>query len=444
MAEPIDIAAGRLAPEAYARNFGDLIPPLTPQQAVVEAERCYLCEDAPCVMACPTRIDIAGFIGKIARGDLHGSAMDIFSANIMGGVCARVCPTEILCEGACVRNLPDDEPIKIGLLQRHATDWMFEQGIQPFERAPATGRRVAVVGAGPAGLACAHACARAGHEVVVYEARDKAGGLNEYGVAAYKVPDAFAQKEVAFIIAIGGIEIRLGQTLGRDLHLADLRDRFDAVFLGFGLGGVNDLGHEHLEGIVSAVHYIEQLRQHDDLAGLPIGRQCVVIGGGSTAIDIAIQSRRLGAEQVTIVYRRGPEQMGATAHERVLAQVNGVRTMFWARPARFLGEDGHVRAVAFESTRLDEQGALNGSGETFTLPADMVFPAIGQTLVPDHTGIANLLTIERGKIVVDAERETSLAGVWAGGDAVHGADLTVVAVEDGKIAARSICRRLAG
>jgi glutamate synthase (NADPH/NADH) small chain len=321
---------------------------------------------------------------------------------------------------------------------------MLDRGVQPFERAPATGKRVAVAGAGPAGLACAHACARAGHDVTVFEARDKPGGLNEYGVAAYKVTDDFAQKEVRFITGLGGIEIRSGQALGRDIHLDALRDGFDAVFLGFGLGGVNDLGHEHLDGVMSAVHFIEDLRQQDDLASLPIGRNVVVIGGGSTAIDVAIQSRRLGAEHVTMVYRRGPAEMSALPPDRVLAQVNGVRTVFWARPIRLVERGGHVCAVEFESTRLAEAGRLDGTGETFTVDADMVFTAIGQTLVPDHAGIANLLNIERGKIVVDDERETSLSGVWAGGDAVHGADLTVVAVEDGKIAARSICRRLAG
>jgi dihydropyrimidine dehydrogenase (NAD+) subunit PreT len=445
MAEGADIASGRLRSEEYARNFADLVPPLDHDGALVEADRCYFCYDAPCIEACPTGIDIPSFIRKIATGNLKGSALDILSANIMGGVCARVCPTEVLCEGACVRNAQEARPVKIGQLQRHATDWLFDQGIQPFARAAPTGKRVAVVGAGPAGLSCAHGCARAGHEVVVFEARQKPGGLNEHGIAAYKVVDDFAQKEVAFITAIGGIEIRPGQILGRDVRMADLRNDFDAVFLGIGLGGVHDLGQEPLAGVESAVHWIERLRQVEDLATLPVGRNVVVIGGGgSTAIDAAVQSRRLGAEHVTMVYRRGLTQMGATAHEQELAQVNGVKIIPWARPAKLIGSGGHVRAVELEYTRLDDRGELIGTGDGFTLAADMLFTAIGQRLVPGADGSAGLLTIDRGKIVVDAERQTSLPDVWAGGDAVDGLDLTVVAVEDGKIAARAINRRLAG
>jgi glutamate synthase (NADPH/NADH) small chain len=294
MAEAADIAGGRLRPQDYARNFDELVPPLDRAGALVEADRCYFCHDAPCIEACPTGIDIPSFIRKIGTGNLKGSALDILSANIMGGVCARVCPTEVLCEGACVRNAQEDRPVRIGLLQRHATDWLFEHGIQPFARAAPSGKRVAVVGAGPAGLACAHGCALAGHDVVVFEARDKPGGLNEHGIAAYKVVDDFAQKEVAFITALGGIELRLGRMLGRDIGLAELRAGFDAVFVGVGLAGVNGLGQEHLAGVESAVHYIERLRQAEDLAALPVGRDVVVIGGGSTAIDVAIQSRRLG------------------------------------------------------------------------------------------------------------------------------------------------------
>jgi glutamate synthase (NADPH/NADH) small chain len=438
-----DVASGRLRPQDYARNFDELVPPLDDSAALVEADRCYFCYDAPCLAACPTGIDIPSFIRKIASGNLKGSATDILSANIMGGVCARVCPTEVLCEGACVRNAQEDRPVRIGLLQRHATDWLFERGIQPFERAAPTGKRVAVVGAGPAGLSCAHGCARAGHDVVVFEARDKPGGLNEHGIAAYKVVNDFARKEVAFITALGGIEIRLGQRLGRDVALADLCKDFDAVFLGIGLAGINGLGQEDLAGVESAVGYIERLRQAEDLAMLPVGRDVVVIGGGSTAIDIAIQSRRLGADNVTIVYRRGPDQMGATAHERELAQVNGVKIVPWARVLKLTGESGHLRAVTFEATRLDERNELVGAGEPFTLAADMLFTAIGQKLVLDADGAAGLLAVERGKVVVDAERRTSLEGVWAGGDLVQGPDLTVVAVEDGKIAARSINRSLA-
>lgn len=448
--EGVDVRAGRLRPEDYERNFeNDLAPPLDHKLAAVESARCYFCYDAPCVEACPTGIDIPRFIRGIQTGNMKGAALTIFDANIMGGACARVCPTEVLCEGACVRTAQEGKPVKIGLLQRHATDWLFERDIQPYQRAAPTGRRVAVVGAGPAGLACAHGLARHGHEVVVFERRAKAGGLNEYGIAAYKVPGDFAQAEVEFILGVGGIEVRHGVELGRDLHLADLRRDFDAVFLGVGMQGINRLGAgdgEELEGVLDAVEYIAALRQADDKARLAVGRDVVVIGGGNTAVDIAVQTRRLGAENVTIAYRRGPGHMGATGHEQEIAQLNGVRIRHWARPVRLIGEAGHVRAVELERVGVDGDGRPVGTGELFALKADMVFKAIGQRLVPDAlNGSAEVLEVEGGKVVVDEDRRTALDGVWAGGDATGlGADLTVVAVEDGKVAARAMHGYLAG
>ena len=236
-----DIAAGRLSPEQLAANFADAHPPLSPDEALVEADRCYFCYDAPCVQACPTGIDIPSFIRKIATGNLKGSAMTILRENILGGSCARVCPTEVLCEQACVRTAQEGRPLKIGALQRHATDWLMQRGIQPFVRAAPTGRHIAVVGAGPAGLAGAHRLALAGHDVTIYEARPKPGGLNEYGVAAYKLVDDFAQREVDFVLAVGGIRVEYGRTLGRDFTLDALRHEFDAVFLAIGQAGVNAL-----------------------------------------------------------------------------------------------------------------------------------------------------------------------------------------------------------
>ncbi len=442
------IAAGRLEAERYAENFDDLHPVLDRKTALIEANRCYFCHDAPCIEACPTGIDIPGFIKKIATDNLLGSARRILEANIMGGTCARVCPTEILCEAACVRTSQEQRPVQIGRLQRYATEWLFEQGIQPFERGAPTGKRIAVIGAGPAGLSCAHALARSGHDVVVFDARERAGGLNEYGVAAYKMAHHFAQREVDFICSLGGIELKLGKALGRDVTLAELRRDYDAVFIGIGLGGVKELGAagESLEGVHNAVDYIAALRQAADLSALPVGRRIVVIGGGNTAIDIAVQTKRLGAEDVTLVYRRGREAMGATGHEQEFAQVNGVKIKHWARPVRLLGDPAKVREVVFEYTQLDHQGRLMGTGDEFALAADMVFKAVGQTLVPGplRDGSVDLLDIKDGKIVVDEERHTSLAKVWAGGDCVPGPDLTVNAVEDGKRAAMSIDRSLQG
>ena len=441
-----DIAAGRLSPTEYAQNFDDIKPPLTRQQAPIDASRCYFCYDAPCIEACPTGIDIPSFIGKIATHNIRGAAMDILQANIFGGACARVCPVEELCEEACVRTAQEGKPVNIGLLQRFATDRFFERGEQPFERAAPTGKRVAVVGAGPAGMSCAHGLARQGHDVTVYEARDKAGGLNEYGIAAYKVTDNFAQRELDFILSIGGISVEVNRALGSDLSLAELRRDFDAVFLSIGQAGVKALEVEgqSLGGVQPAIDYIAELRQAGDLAALPVGRKVIVIGGGNTAIDIAVQSKRLGAEDVTICYRRGPDEMGATWHEQEVAQTSGVKIKHWVRPVRLNGENGHVGSIDLEYTELGEDGRLTGTGDTTTLPADSVFTAIGQVLIADPLaeGSSELLDIRDGRIAVNEELETSLPGVFAGGDCIAGLDLTVQAVEDGKIAARSIDRLL--
>jgi dihydropyrimidine dehydrogenase (NAD+) subunit PreT len=445
-ADPPDIAAGRLPDEAYRANFADIDPPLDRKAALVEANRCLFCYDAPCIEACPTGIDIPGFIRQIASDNVEGAGLRILEANIFGGVCARVCPTEILCERACVRVAQEGKPIEIGQLQRYAVDPILGSDAHPFTRARPSGKRVAVVGGGPAGLSCAHRLALLGHEVTVIEARERLGGLNEYGVAEYKVAEHFARAEVDFILGIGGIGVKTATRLGRDVMLSQLRRDFDAVFLGMGLAGVNalDCEGEALTGVFDAIDYIATLRQAEDFATLPVGRRIVVIGGGNTAVDIAVQTKRLGAEDVTLVYRRGEEAMSATAHERHFAQVNGVKIKHWARPLKITGSDGAVREAVFEYTRLDG-GRLVGTGERFTLEADMVFKAIGQRFVADplEDGTRELLEIEKGRITVDDERRTSLPKVWAGGDCIAGGeDLTVRAVEDGKRAAQSIHRTL--
>jgi dihydropyrimidine dehydrogenase (NAD+) subunit PreT len=440
------IVAGRLAPADLDHNFADLHPPLDRHEALVEADRCYFCYDAPCMHACPTEIDIPLFIRQIGTGNPLGAARTIFDQNILGGMCARVCPTETLCEEACVREAAEGKPVQIGRLQRYATDVAMVQGRQFYERAAPSGKRVAVVGAGPAGLACAHRLAMHGHDVTIFEARPKPGGLNEYGIAAYKTPSGFAQAEVDYVTAIGGITIENGRALGRDIHLGDLARDFDAVFLGMGLGGVNALRAEGEDapGVENAVDFIATLRQASDLASLPVGRRVVVIGGGMTAIDAAVQSKLLGAEEVTICYRRGQAQMNASEWEQELAAANGVTIRHWLQPKRVIAEAGRVTAIELEYT-AEADGRLTGTGETITLAADQIFKAIGQSFEPGAlNGSGPALELEAGRIRVDAEGRTSMANVWAGGDCVVDAreDLTVSAVAAGRDAAESIHRAL--
>ena len=444
-----DIRAGRLTAAELAANFNDVKPPLDHKRALVESSRCFYCYDAPCIEACPTSIDVPSFIRSIAVNDPIGAAETILEANIMGGMCSRVCQVEILCEDACVRNHSEDKPVQIGALQRYATDALVAAGKQPFTRAPSSGKKVAVVGGGPAGLSAAHRLARLGHDVPVFEAREKLGGLNEYGIDAYKTVHDFAQTEVSFILALGGITVKTGTALGRDVTLESLRKEYDAVFLAMGLGGVNALGAEGeaLAGVEDAVAYIARLRQAKDKTSLPVGRKVVVIGGGNTAIDIAIQTKRLGAEDVTLVYRRGPDNMSATHHEQEFAQVNGVRIKHWARPVKLFGAKGAVREIAFEYTQLDGKGRLMGTGETYSILCDTVFKAIGQTLVADPLNgkAKDVLDMAGGKIAVNEDFATSIKGVFAGGDCVtSGVDLTVQSVADGRDAAIAIDAYLRG
>ncbi len=435
------VVAGRLEADDYARNFGDISPRLEPHEARVAADRCYFCHDAPCMTACPTSIDIPLFIRQISTGTAEAAAKTIFSQNILGGMCARVCPTEQLCEEACVRETAEGKPVEIGRLQRYATDSLMEKGVHPFTRAKSSGKRVAVVGAGPAGLSAAHRLAMKGHEVVIYDARPKAGGLNEYGIASYKAPGKFAADEVAWLLKIGGIRVENGKSLGNGLTLDGLKKDHDAVVLAVGLGGVNALraDGEALANVVNAVDFIADLRQQPDKSKLNIGRDVVVIGGGMTAVDAAVQSRLLGAENVTIAYRRGREKMSASTDEQDHATGVGVRILHNVAPVRVLGQ-GAAQEVEFAYTE-DEPGGLKLSSETFRLKADQVMKAIGQTL----TGAPDGLKIEGAKIAVTGAGRTSVPGVWAAGDCASGGeDLTVTAVAEGRDAAEDIHNSLMG
>ncbi len=418
-------------------NFTDMHPPLSETQAMVESSRCLYCFDAPCIQACPTSIDIPKFIHQLRTKNVTGSAITILSSNIMGGTCARVCPTEVLCEGVCVLNASGEEPIKIGQLQRYAVDDFIDAGRpHPFSRAESSGRTIAVVGAGPAGLACAHRAAMLGHEVTVFEEMPKSGGLNEYGLAAYKMADDFAQREVGFLLQIGGITVKHGQALGKNLTISDLQSDFDAVFLGIGLGDVNGLRieGEDKDGVLDAIDFIEEIRQTPRKHDLAVADNVVVIGGGNTAIDAAVQAKRLGARNVTLAYRRGADQMPATEWEQDLVKVNDVNVRYWCKPLSVSGSK-KAEHVVFEQTVL-KKGKLEGTGEIFELAADLVLKAIGQVL---EENTLTSLTLEKNKIKVDGRFMTSLPGIFAGGDCIDsGEDLTVQSVDDGRKAADSI------
>ncbi|AEI94305.1 NAD(P)-dependent oxidoreductase [Roseobacter litoralis] len=434
------IVAERLNAEELAANFADLHAPLEPHEAAVAADRCYFCHDAPCVTACPTEIDIPLFIRQISTGTPEAAAKTIFDQNILGGMCARVCPTEDLCEQACVREMAEGKPVEIGRLQRYATDTLMQRDIHPYTRAAATGKRIAVVGAGPAGLSCAHRLALLGNDVVIYDGHAKPGGLNEYGIAAYKSTDDFAAREVAWLLDIGGITVETGKVLGGDLTLDSLSAQYDAVFLAVGLGGVNALNLEgdDKSGVTDAVSFIETLRQSRDLTKLPVGRNVVVIGGGMTAVDAAVQSKLLGAENVTIAYRRDRAAMSASRYEQDLAASHGVKLMFNVQPVAIHG-NGAAAEIELEYT-ASVDGRLAGTGEKTRVLADQVFRAIGQTLTMDES-----LETESGKIAVSGAGRTSLDQVWAGGDCAHGGDdLTVTAVAEGRDAAMDIHATLNG
>jgi len=439
--EGVNIKSHRLSKKEIEDNFSDLHASLTPIEALIEADRCYFCYDAPCTTACPSDIDVPGFIQSIRSDNLTGAAEKILSENIFGGMCARDCPTEELCQQACVRNDHEDKPVEIGLLQRYATDSVLNNGVKLFARKKDSGKSIAVVGAGPAGISCAHRLSVLGHNITVYDAKDKLGGLNEYGIAAYKSTNDFAQQELDYILDIGGINIETGMELGKQITLEDLQKQFDAVFLGCGLGTVNQLNldNENISGVIDAVEYIANLRQTSNKDELMVGKNIVVIGGGMTAIDIAIQSKLLGAEQVTIAYRRGKNAMAASEYEQALAKKHDVQIQYNLSPKQLITDESNVSAIEFDVMKSQNDGSIKATGEKITLNADVVFKAIGQKLVTDGLTDNNSLELKKGRIVVDENRRTSLTKVWAGGDCIlDGNNLTVSAVQDGKKAAISI------
>jgi dihydropyrimidine dehydrogenase (NAD+) subunit PreT len=431
-----------LSADALAANMADLKPPLRPQEALVEASRCLYCFDAPCIMACPTGIDIPAFIKRIAFGQPAGAAKTILTANILGASCARVCPTEVLCEGACVLDDRDEQPIQIGRLQRYATDYVEQHGLRVLAPpAQTTGRRVAVLGAGPAGLGCAAELARLGHRVTVFEKQLQPGGLNTYGIAYYKMKPAVSLAEVELVKSLG-VEFRCGVTVGRDVSVAELEKHFEALFLGLGLGAATKLRipGEDLPEVVDALDYISQIHTRP-LDQIPTGRRVAVIGAGNTAIDAVTQSKRLGAERAFIVYRRGEPEMSAYDFEYDQAKDDGAHFIFHAAPVEVVATAGHVSGLKLVRTRLVDDRVEVIPGTEFIEPCDLVLKAVGQEKQAALLrSLFPALTVDaRGVITRDPlTGATNVPHLFTGGDCANGGREVVNAVGEGKKAAHGI------
>ena len=442
------ITNNKLTARQYEQNFSDIHPPFENKDAaLIEANRCLFCYDAPCTKSCPTSINIPKFIKQITTDNIKGSAHTIFISNIFGGGCSKVCPVEKLCEGSCVYNLLDEAPIPIAKLQRYSSEKAIEQKWELFERKKSIGNKVAIVGAGPAGLSCAHVLSREGIDVTVYEKESKGGGLMTYGIAAYKVTPKFCQDEVDYITSIGGIEIKYNQALGKNISLQDLQKKYDAVYLGIGVGLANKLNipGEDLDGVEDAIKFIYDIRTNN-YSNIKVGDQVAVIGMGMTAIDAATQAKRLGAKEVTMLYRRSEAEKNCTQVELDIAKLDGCRMIWLAAPKEIIGENNKVKKIVCDVMKLgkpdtSEKPAPIATGETITLDVDMVIKATGQkpfdTLVNE-----NKIENNKGKIVLKENCSTNIKGIFAGGDCVNGGKEVVDAVQAGKDGAFAILKYL--
>ena len=442
------IKNNRLTEDQYQHNFSDIHPPFESQSAAqVEANRCLFCYDAPCTKSCPTGIDVPKFIKQITTDNIKGSAHTIFVSNIMGAGCSKVCPVEKLCEGACVYNLMEEEAIPIAKLQRYSTEMAMQKNWQLFTRKVSTGKKVAVVGAGPAGLSCAHTLSREGVDVTIFEKESKGGGLMTYGIAAYKVTPQFCEAEVDYITSIGGIEIKYNQELGKNITLPELQNKYDAVYLGIGVGLAKqlDIDGEDLQGVEDALKFIYNIRE-SGYSNVAVGDKVAVIGMGMTAIDAATQAKRLGAAEVTLVYRRTEAEKPCTDVELNIAKLDGCNIIWLATPKEVIGKDGKIIGLVCSKMVLGEPDASGrrspiDTGETFTLEVDMVIKAAGQMpfeALVNESQIGN----KSGRIVIQPNGATNIKGVFSGGDAVNGGKEVVDAVQAGKDGASGILEYL--
>ena len=430
------------------QNFLEINPALTATEAMHEANRCLFCYDAPCIQACPTGIDVPSFIKKIATGNLHGSARVIFDANPIGASCARVCPVEVLCEGACVEKTLLHKPIEIGRLQRHATDFAMASGRQIFTKGEPNGKSVGIVGSGPAGLSCATYLARLGYDVTVYERKAKAGGLDTYGMAEYKMPQSVSLAEVEQINKLGVIfktnteivgdgarESEPGTiATGLTVSFAEFEEQHDAIFLATGLGETNKLNipGEDLDGVYDALEFIEKIKTRDWM-NVPLGKNVVVIGAGNTAIDAVTQAKRLGAERVILIYRRTEKDAPAYEYEMELARKDGIEFMWETTPVEI---GGHSSVAGMRVTQ--------GNSE-FKIDCDMVIKAIGQQKMASFfADVAGVAVDEKGRVVINDQMQTSNPKIFSGGDCANGGAEAVDASQMGKMAAQGIHTSLTG
>jgi len=442
---PLHETAPKLTPEQYERNFADIKPAMSARQAAIEAARCLYCFDAPCTIACPTHIDVPAFIKKIPTGNLIGSARVILSANILGESCGRVCPTEVLCEGACVMHEKGETPIEIGRLQRYAVDYIRDRKIALFHRGSPNGKRVACIGAGPASLACAAELAKWGYDVTIFDSNELPGGLNTYGIAAYKTRAKDSLREVEMIRNLG-VQFRQKIQVGRDISSSELEKQFDAIFIGVGLGETRDLKvpGEDLQGVYGAMEFIEKTKVQD-FSEVETGRRVACIGAGNTAVDVVTAARRLGAETVYLIYRRSEPEVPAFAYEVELAKKDEVVFLWQTQPVRVLGQNGIVTGLECVRTRSGSaeakgrRDALPVPGTEFTLDVDMVVGAVGQKPVTDFLHAVNGIELNfNGTVQINERHQTGNAKYFAGGDCTNGGKEIVDAVAEGMHAARGL------